>query len=63
MKLKDQLMNEYFWIAMKQIADPGGDPSVFDVSRGGDGSWLRNNFAKPAKRWLPKSGFVFRLRK
>ena len=63
MKLKDQPMNEYFWIAMKQITDPDVGPHVFRVRRGDDGSGLENDFAGPTEPWFPLHEFVFRLRK
>ncbi|MBI2552737.1 hypothetical protein HYW17_05560 [Candidatus Uhrbacteria bacterium] len=58
----DQPMREWVVIGMKQITDPNGYPSVFDVARNEDGLWLRRNWAKPESRWYPVNRFVFRLR-
>ncbi len=48
---------------MKQIADPGGNPGVFELGRIADGLWLSRNWAKPASTWLPHGELVFRSRK
>ncbi len=61
--LKDQPMGEWLRIAMKQIAVPDGDPSVFRLVRVGGGLWLNYDWASPAYEWHPRSEFVFRLRK
>ena len=61
---KEQPRGEYFRIAMKQIHDSGGYPSVFSVRRRGDGeSWLDDYWARPGLRWLPERELVFRSRK
>ena len=59
----NQPMNEYVYVGMKQISDSDGNPNVFRVVRAGDGSWLRNDWAKPMRRWRADFQFVFRLRK
>jgi hypothetical protein len=61
---REQPLNEYLRVAMKQISDSDGDPGVFNVRRYGDGKRiLRNDWAKPSSEWGDVSGFVFRLRK
>jgi hypothetical protein len=59
----DKPLGEWFYIAMKQIADPDGNPSIFSVARSEGGSWLNYYWARPDDRWSPKDRFVFRLRK
>jgi hypothetical protein len=59
----NQPMNEYFWIAMKQISVPDGDPYVFYLDRDADGVWLYDIVARPDERWSPENEFVFRFRK
>lgn len=65
-RLKDtnQLLGEWYWIAMKQITDRGGDPHVFRLERFGGGLWLHDvSWASPDSRWRPGEALVFRLRK
>lgn len=57
----DQPMNEWYNIAMKQIADRDGDSNVFNVMRSTHGSWLSRNWAKPDVRWDPGNELMFRL--
>ena len=60
---KDQPKENYFRIAMKQITDSDGNPSVFYVSRNDDGErWLNNDWAGPGSGWCPRHGFLFRYR-
>lgn len=59
----NQPMGEWFFIAMKQISDPDGGPSVFNLRHGDDGVWLYYHWAEPDDRWNPDNQFVFRLRK
>lgn len=61
MKYTDQPMNEYLYVAMKQISGPGGDPNVFRLLRDGGGVWLEYCFARPGSYWNPDFEFVFRL--
>lgn len=65
LRLKDsnQSMNEWYWIAMKQIPDSSGRPSVFGLKRDADGLWLNNSWAFPDDWWGPEDGLVFSLRK
>lgn len=63
LKYKNQPLNEWVRIGMKQIADSGGDPDVFSLARYDDGLWLRNVWARPGIEWNPDDEFVFRLRK
>lgn len=59
----DQPIGEWFYIAMKQISDRGGFPSVFKLARRDGGLWLLDRWASPDRRWDPDHEFVFRLRK
>lgn len=63
LKYKDQPLNEWVRIGMKQIADSGGRPRVFRLERSDDGLWLYNGWAEPDSTWDPDDEFVFRLRK
>ena len=60
---QEQPLNEWVYIGMKQIADRGGSPGVFELTRGGGGLWLRRGWAAPDYGWAPGDGVVFRLRK
>lgn len=62
---KEQPLGEYFRIAMKQISDSNGDPSVFLVNRYDDGkSWLYGSWVRPDDGWSPSDRlFVFSFRK
>lgn len=65
LRLKDtnQPLNEWYYIAMKQIAGSGGSPGVFGLARdGGGGLWLCG-WAIPGDPWFLDDGLVFRLRK
>lgn len=55
----------YDWavVASESVTGAAGYPSVFYVSRHGDGVWLDGSWAKPAHEWHSGSGFVFSLRK
>ena len=63
LQYRDQPMDEWEYIGMKQIADSDGNPRVFRVVRFADGEWLNDSWAFPDYRWRPSHGFVFRLRK
>lgn len=63
LKDTDQLLGEWYYIGMKQIADSDGHPNVFRLGRGGGGVWLSGGWAGPGGRWRPGHGFVFGLRK
>jgi hypothetical protein len=63
LKYKDQPLNEWVRIGMKQIADSDGGPNVFNLARRGGGLWLNSHWATPDLEWYPDDGFVFRLRK
>jgi hypothetical protein len=60
---KDQPLDEWLRIAMKQITDPGGNPLVFALGRDDDGSWLCSRWAHPTHAWLSSNQFVLCLRK
>src|SRR3989338_10267788 len=61
LKYRNQPLNEWIYMGMKQIADSDGSPCVFGLGRHGDGLWLRGNWAKPDLGWYPVNEFVFRL--
>ncbi len=65
--LRLQYMNqpsgEWLYVAMKQILDRDGGPSVFMLVRDGDGLWLDDFWTNPASRWYPDGEFIFSLRK
>jgi hypothetical protein len=63
LKYKDQPLNEWVRIGMKQIADSGGDPRVFFLARLDVGLWLHDGWAEPDGEWYPDSEVAFRLRK
>lgn len=60
---KEQPMNEYLRVAMKQISDSDGYPDIFSVHRDVGGLWLGLDWASPGNKCFLDSGFVFRLRK
>lgn len=60
---KDQPMNEWLNVGMKQIANSNGNPHVFLLGRDDDGLWLHNNWALPGYDWNPSYEFVFSIRK
>jgi hypothetical protein len=60
---REQSMNEYLYIAMKQITDSDGSPNIFFVKRHDDGFWLSYYWADPTDEWSLDDEFVFRLRK
>ena len=64
-RLKDstQPLDDYYWIAMRPIADRGGYPRVFGLHRREDGLWLHGYWAEPDLGWDPEGVVVFRLRK
>ena len=63
LKYRNQPLNEWFYIGMKQIAGSDGYPNVFYLGHLGDGLWLDDGWAKPDCEWYPDDEFVFRLRK
>jgi len=63
LKYQNQPLNEFFYMAMKQITDQFGSPSVFELVRYDDGLWLIDISARPDFEWSPGREFVFRLRK
>ncbi|MDO8565205.1 MAG: hypothetical protein Q7R67_01075 [bacterium] len=61
---KDQPKGDVCWMAMKQITDSDGDPSVFALGRGDGGErWLGAGWADPDGKWDLGHEIVFRLRK
>lgn len=60
---KNQPMGEWRYMAMDQIPDSHGEPSVFKLGRGEGGTWLDDAWAEPGTLWNPDDEFVFRLRK
>lgn len=63
LQYRNQPLNEWVFVGMKQITDPDGNPNVFTLERRGDGLWLYYPWALPGRRWTPDYPFVFRLRK
>lgn len=63
LKYKDQPLNEWVRIGMKQIADSDGYPDVFNLGRNDGGLWVYDRWALPDFTWGPDDKFVFRLRK
>lgn len=65
LRLKDtnQPLNEWYYVAMKQITVSDGHPSVFKLWHNEDGLWLAGHWAGPDSEWTPEDRFVFRLRK
>ncbi|MBI4080273.1 MAG: hypothetical protein HY430_00715 [Candidatus Levybacteria bacterium] len=55
----DQDMNDWYWIAMKQITDSNGDPLGFWLGRNEDGTWLDCDWAGPDSWWDPEVQLVF----
>lgn len=63
LKDTDQPLGDLYFIAMKQITDRGGYPSVFRLARGGHGLWLGDGWANSTLKWNPDNGLVFSLSK
>lgn len=62
LRLQDQT-GDWILIAMKQIIDRDGYPSVFDLDRDGAELGLSASGAEPSDRWSEDCRFVFRLPK
>ena len=63
LKYRNQPLNEWIYMGMKQIAVAGGGPGVFKLGRYGNGDmWLDDDWAGPGDGWDPSDRFVFRLR-
>ncbi len=63
LQIKNQPMNEWFYLEMKPIPGSDGDPHVFHLAHDDDGLWLYGPWAEPGDGWYPERGFVFSLRK
>jgi len=61
LKYRNQPLNEWIYMGMKQIAVSDGHPIVFKLARNDDGLWLDGRWAKPDYEWFPAREFVFRL--
>lgn len=61
LQYKNQPLNEWFAVAMKQIPDSAGIPSVFTLARRSGGVWLRGYWVKPGNHWNPDNELVFCL--
>lgn len=51
--------NEWMLIAMKQILDRYGNPSVLNLNSEGSQLKLNGDYAKPSRRWHQGSKFIF----
>lgn len=60
---KDKPLDEVLFVGMKPIIASDGHQGVFRLDLGGDGSWLRRNWAAPDNQWLPSDWIVFSLSK
>lgn len=58
----DQPSGKWYYIAMKQITDSGGDP-IFRLARDGGGLGLDISWVDQRSHWRLDDVFVFRLRK
>lgn len=63
LKYADQPLNEWKYIAMKQITGSYGRPHVFRLVRHTGGLWLYTSWAVPTDKWNLDAKFVFRHRK
>jgi hypothetical protein len=63
LQYKDQPMNEWLSIAMKQFSGRDVYPYVFGLGCRDGGLWLNAPWADPDYKWRPDREFVFRLRK
>lgn len=63
LKYKDQPLNEWLYMGMKQIADRDGHPYVFLLGRSVDGLWLHYDWSLPDDWWHPRHEFLFALSK
>lgn len=61
LKYKDQPLNEWLYMGMKQIAGRYGYPGVFRLNRGDGGLWLSRSSADPGDRWDPEDEWMFVL--
>src|SRR3989338_1537319 len=59
LKDRNQPLNEWIYMGMKQIAGSGGSPRVFELGRFDGGLWLDGYWAGPDGGWRPASRFVF----
>ena len=57
----DQPRDDWYNIAMKQIADRSGNPAVFSLNSLDGGLWLRSSWARPVTLWHSDFEFVFRI--
>ena len=62
LKYRDQPLNEWIYMGMKQITGSGGTPVIFMLGRDDDGLWLSSIWSKPDHGCHPISQFAFRLR-
>jgi len=63
LQYKDQPMNEYLRVGMKQITNSSGEPRICLVYRSSSATWLDTRLAYPTVRWHLRRGLVLRFRK
>ena len=63
LKYRNQPLNEWIYMGMKQITDSDGDPNCFLLARYDDDLWLSDRWERPDDGENPSLEFVFRLRK
>lgn len=63
LKYKDQPLDEWLYMGMKQIPDRSGYPHVFKLYRDDGGLWLDYGWAGPDGRWYPEGELMFFLSK
>ncbi|OGL74276.1 hypothetical protein A3C96_00415 [Candidatus Uhrbacteria bacterium RIFCSPHIGHO2_02_FULL_60_10] len=59
LQLGSQVKGERLLIGMEPLAGRSGDPDVFDVERGGGGSWLYASDGGAGSVWSPGDRWVF----
>lgn len=63
LKYKNQPLDEWIFIGMKQISGSDGRPDVFTLEHRSNGLWLHSPWSGPGPGWRTDDKFVFSLRK